>query len=338
MIPDSWMPMDAFPLTINGKVDTKKLPDPRIVSASLNYVAPSTEIAKSMLEIWERLLGTERIGCHDDFFKIGGHSLLAVQAANAMSLKLGKQIRVADMFECRTIAKLEEAIASKESIEEIPLFEDEQAPLSFSQQSLWFIEQFEEGTNAYHIPMLLKLRKKVDHGKLEGVLNKILDRHTILKTQIKTNLDGRSFQIVGQDKLVLTKSSLSQDEKAEKLKEKIDVVFDLSLGLPIRAELIDISGQDYLLVVAHHIAFDGWSEDLFYQELNSLYLDKQKEDAVPTLPIQYRDYSAWQKSQLQGHRFEKGLSFWQDKLQGFEILNSHVILADHQNLSTKARI
>ena len=185
MIPSAFVKLEAFPLTINGKLDRKALPDPEFISTD-DYVEPRSELEAKLCQLWQSLLGLEQVGITDDFFRIGGNSILAIQVSHRMSAVVNSQISVADVFKHKTIQQLERIISSGSQVI-IPVTSETQIPLSFAQERLWFIEQYEQGTNAYHIPMLLELSDSIDKPLLKEALLHIINRHEVLRTVFKLN-------------------------------------------------------------------------------------------------------------------------------------------------------
>ncbi|MBY7735371.1 phosphopantetheine-binding protein, partial [Francisella philomiragia] len=162
MIPKIYITIAYLPLTHNGKVSYKDLPKVDILNKS-SYIAPKTKLEKQLCQIWEEVLDLDKVGVIDDFFSIGGNSILAIKLSHRLSNLLDNQINVADIFKYRNIVKLseylQESITSRITISK---FDMDSYPLSFAQERLWFIEQYEQGTNAYHIPLLLSLNKSTE--------------------------------------------------------------------------------------------------------------------------------------------------------------------------------
>ena len=159
MIPSYYIPLDKFPLTVNGKLDRKALPEPEFKVKTDQYVAPRNEIEHKLCELYQSLLGIETVGVLDDFFRCGGNSILAIQLVFRINRELDSQIAVADIFQYKTISGLANIVTESENLV-IPVFDSMMLPLSYAQQRMWFIEQYEQGTNAYHIPMLFAVSTK----------------------------------------------------------------------------------------------------------------------------------------------------------------------------------
>ena len=326
MLPSILIPMESFPLTINGKLDKRSLPDPSLHWSSEIYVAPQTETEMELCFIWEELLGVKRIGITDNFFKIGGNSILAIQASHRMSMTLGYDIKVADMFRCNDISCLL-SHTSKNVQLSIPVVHTSRSSLSYSQERLWFIEQYEEGTNAYHLPEVYAFDSGVNLEAIRHALQQIVSRHEVLRSTIEQDIVlNQGVQVVHQESLVIEDIHLNVGEDYHPLvNAEVNRPFDLSKEYPIRARFYhDASEQKTILLInTHHIASDGWSTDLFEQELSTCYeayVKGDKEFKLPALGIQYKDYAIWQRSYLSGVLLEKQLSYWKEKLSGYQTL------------------
>jgi len=177
MVPDVLVSMGSFPLTINGKLDKKALPDPEF-RAFEGGDLPTTDIGSAICRIWQETLGSAKIGVTDDFFKLGGNSILAIQASHRMSKVLGCEMKVADILKYKTISQLLEHSLGRTQIT-IPKTDARRAVLSFAQERLWFIEQYEQGTNVYHMPIVFELEEHTDIAGIKYALQQIVSRHEI---------------------------------------------------------------------------------------------------------------------------------------------------------------
>ena len=228
------------------------------------------------------------------------------------------------------------------------VLEDHAFCLSFSQDRLWFIEKYLEGTNAYNIPIVFNIHSSTKLDILELSISSIVDRHEILRTLIKEDDESKVYQSVQnlQEYPFNIKKVIAIDQaQFEKtLEEQVNHIYDLHLEYPIRVCFYEVPNahqkaqkQYYLSIVVHHIAFDGWSLDILMRELETYYnyyLNQLKISeptlALPDLTIQYKDFALWQRCYLQGDRLEKLLCFWKNKLSGYEILN---LVSDQQRPS-----
>ncbi|MCH9660647.1 MAG: amino acid adenylation domain-containing protein [Bacteroidetes bacterium] len=333
MVPTSLVVMDSFPLTANGKLDRRALPDPELGSSNEEYVSPTTETEMTICSIWQEVLGLEKVGITDDFFRMGGNSILAVHASHKMDRALGCDVKVVDIFEYKTVSQLIIHSIGRTQVV-IPKTETKSSPLSFAQDRLWFIEQYEDGTNAYHIPAVLELGENTEKDGVKYALEKIVTRHDLLRSTIEQDENQTGIQVVYNRPLVMEEVFLTEEEDLEGLiKEDIDQPFKLSTEYPIRIKFYTIGLNNkasenafdriVLLVNIHHIAADGWSMEIFKRELSSFYeayLNKDTEFSLPPLEIQYKDYAVWQRSYLTGEVLESQLNYWKNKLSGYQTL------------------
>ncbi|WP_339145047.1 condensation domain-containing protein, partial [Croceitalea sp. MTPC5] len=181
-------------------------------------------------------------------------------------------------------------------------------PLSFSQQRLWFIEQYEGGTNAYHMPSVFELAPGTDRTAVEHALQGVVARHEVLRSTVRQGDGEDGVQVVHDVPLAIDWVAVDTEEQLDSmLQEDIDRPFDLSSDYPIRARFYGLgTDRTFLLVNTHHIASDGWSAEVFLRELFEHYRahTEDREVSLPVLDIQYRDYALWQRSYLTGKVLE----------------------------------
>ena len=318
MLPNVLVQLEAMPLTPNGKVDRKALPEPE--QDQRNYVAPRNELEQALCLIWQDILGITRVGVQDDFFQLGGNSILAISLSHRISTVLQREVSLATLFRHKTIAQLTEHGLSKQAVLIQPATVTEK-PLSFAQNRLWFLQQYEQDSSAYHIPLLLKLSSH-ETDWLAVALHAILERHQVLRSVYHTFDEQTELQLRDATTLRIEHQHCDLSRLDQWLKHQISLPFDLTEQLPIRASLIHTEQEQYLLLVIHHIAFDGWSVDLLLNEL-SLYqqhLVSAQPLHLPELPVQYSDFAIWQRQFLAVDELERQLDYWQQQLQGFEPL------------------
>ncbi|MBN8523117.1 MAG: amino acid adenylation domain-containing protein [Rickettsiales bacterium] len=209
--------------------------------------------------------------------------------------------------------------------------------LSFAQERLWFIDKYENGTNAYNIPIVYRLHNDIKLDILEKCFLNIVNRHETLRTVIKENKEGYGYQVVLDEPLKILKVTVADQEQLDHaLFKEVNHIYDLSLEYPIRVCLYKLDNgllknmdQYYLSIVIHHIAFDGWSHVIFFRELQmyyDYYLNQFKSlndslSSLPSLNIQYKDFAIWQRYHLSGIRLSKQLNYWKNKLNNYETLN-----------------
>lgn len=331
MLPSSFVSLESFPLNGNGKLDKNRLPEPDINNLD-GYVSPTTDTEITVCTIWQEVLGINNIGISDDFFKLGGNSILAIRASHRMSNALHIELKAADVFKYRTISQLISHTLGQTQVV-ISRNHSDQAPLSFAQERLWFIEEFEEGTSLYHIPIVYELGENTDPEGIHYALRQIVARHEVLRTTIQGDVQ-RAIQVVHQEALPIEEVTLSySDNLSSLLAEDIKRPFDLRKEYPLRIKLYnrpsgssESKGKAYttvLLINMHHIASDGWSIQIFHRELFAYYrafIENNKDFSLPETDIQYKDYALWQKKQLTGEALEKELGYWKKKLSGYQTL------------------
>lgn len=189
-------------------------------------------------------------------------------------------------------------------------------PLSFAQERLWFIEQFEQGTNAYHIPMLFELKDATDLSQLKSAIQQVVQRHEVLRTIFKETA-GEYVQIVLDETLAINEYRSSEVVIEEQIEKDIKTPFNLQADHPIRVSFYFDENSTKLLINTHHIASDGWSADLMMREISALY----NNETLPESTIQYKDFSLWQREYLQGQKLQEQIDYWQNKMDGYEPLN-----------------
>src|SRR5690606_5685941 len=315
-------------LTPNGKIDKKKLPDPlEERQAETAFVGPRNETETRLAQIWRDLLGNEQVGIYEDFFASGGHSLMATRFIAAVRKEYAVDVRLQDFFANPTIAGLAEHVVLGSKSSSLPAIQPynprpDRVPLSSNQESLWFIDQF-SGATQYHIPLVLKLEGAVDPLVLETALTTVIQRHEVLRTVIQ-NDNGVPHQVIKDVAEILIKrkecDGLQRDSDAlqQHIQQEIAEPFDLSVDPMIRASLIRTGTNcHFLILVIHHIAFDGWSTLVLLDELAGFY--KAYKDGTtpefPPPPFQYSDYALWQKQHLHGDLMKNKVRYWEEKLR-----------------------
>lgn len=333
MVPSFFMKMDALPLTPNGKINRKALPAPEHDRPELGraFIAPRTPVEQLVADIMAQVLGLEKVGVHDDFFELGGHSLLGVKLQSRIRGTFEIELPLRDLFENPTVAQLATVIErTKLTGQEFeappiePVSHDQELPLSFSQQRLWFLDQLEPDSPFYNIPTALRLSGKLDVDALEKSFAEIIRRHESLRTTFKA-VRGIPHQVISEDvDLQLEKKDLTasapEDREAEILrlaKEDAQKPFDLGNGPLLRVMLVKLGDEDNVILLnMHHIISDGWSVGVLIQEVAALYqaFTENKPSPLTDLPVQYADFAHWQRNWLQGEVMETQLNFWREQL------------------------
>lgn len=333
MVPAAFVIMDKFPLTHNGKVDKRKLPQPEYLVFD-EYIAPETATEQSIAQIWSGVLGQEKISANADFFEMGGHSLLATQVIGQIAEILEREVPIRAMFEHSTLQEFAQYVDSLEKVQfgHIPVVEREQMmPLSFSQQRLWFIYQLEGASSQYNMQVALRFSQGFSVDTLQRVLNTLVQRHEILRTTY-ADMNGRGVQIIHANQAVdinvvdLTSVAPEQasDELQALIRQDMTTAFDLTTDSMLRCTVVHLpdsnsdSNESALILSTHHIASDGWSMNVLSKEFMHLYraYSANKPAMLPALPIQYVDYAYWQNHTLDGSLMQTELAYWKEKLSG----------------------
>ncbi|WP_217225422.1 non-ribosomal peptide synthetase, partial [Streptomyces anulatus] len=278
MVPSSFIVVDNFPLTPNGKIDQKALPVPDVRPDSAGaFVAPRNEAERHIAALWAGLLGVSRVGVEDDFFELGGHSLLAAQVDARVRKLFGVRVSVRAVFEYPTVAGLARAVAR--AVDEAAGEADEAAgttvivprsgsgpvPLSFAQRRLWFLQQLDPSGVQYNLWSVLRLRGRLDEQALGDAVADIVSRHEVLRTTISVE-DGDPVQVIHPQPLTSmevtdVQGRTAPDEHARAIAvADVNRPFDLRTDAPIRTRLIRLAPDEHHLVISlHHIASDAWS-------------------------------------------------------------------------------
>ncbi|HBL28031.1 MAG TPA: non-ribosomal peptide synthetase, partial [Acidobacteria bacterium] len=337
MVPAVFVALPALPLTPNGKVDRRALPAPEgEAMARGGYVAPRTELERRLCEIWEEVLGVERIGIEDGFFELGGHSLLAARVLSRVRAALGIEVPLRTMFEhpsvgawCERLPELGGGLALPE-IE--VLASRERLPLSYAQQRLWFVDRLEGGSSHYNIPETVRVTGRLDTRAFARALQTIVERHESLRTVFR-EADGEVIQVIGDGAAFHLEekdlSGLAAEERAREVRrlalEDAQRPFDLGNDLLLRVALLRLSETEHVaLLNMHHIASDGWSMDVLLRELGTLYeaFRAGRENPLPPLRVQYADYAHWQRQWLRGEVLEEQLGYWRRRLADLPLVHS----------------
>ncbi|MEL5306740.1 amino acid adenylation domain-containing protein [Serratia nevei] len=323
MVPSAWVVVAALPLSPNGKLDRRALPEPQGVQSQAAYEAPQGEHETLLAAIWRELLNVERVGRHDNFFELGGHSLLAVRLTNRLQ-QMEWQLPLQVLFANPTLLALAQQL--RRTDEALPPIEamprGAALPLSFAQQRLWFLTQLEGLSETYHIPLALSLRGELDLPAWRQSLDALYARHEALRSRFVTVEGQPQAHILPADALPLTVHDLRgrQDaqSQARQLAQRLtEAPFDLTQGPLVRAALIRLADEEHLfLLTCHHIISDGWSTGILLRELGALYgaLRRGDADPLPPLPLQYPDYAAWQRRYLTPERLAAQAQYWRETL------------------------
>jgi amino acid adenylation domain-containing protein len=357
MVPAHFVLLDSFPLTTNGKVDRKALRAPsmrRTESSESSFageflgallekaansrgvpardrVRPQTETEKALIAIWSELLRVENPGVNDDFFNLGGHSLLVIKVISRIRDLFEVELPTQSLFEHPTIAGLAGVIAestragaSLRHIERRNVAGP--SPLSFAQEELWFQNQLAPESPVYNVVDAIQLRGRYNADALQKTMDELARRHEALRTAFSFR-DGRPVQDVlpeiGVSFREIDLGLLGREQRESEWKcvveEEGRKTFDLSRAPLFRAAVVHLSGQEHkLLLTIHHIIADEWSMEILHDEITQLYqaFSHGRPSPLPELPIQYADFAAWQRDWLRGDALDAQAAHWKKELAG----------------------
>ncbi|MBO7936061.1 amino acid adenylation domain-containing protein [Streptomyces sp. S9] len=304
MVPTAVVPLDRLPLTANGKLDRAALPVPEFASAGSGR-GPRTPQEQIVCDLFAQVLGLPRVGVDDDFFDLGGHSLLATRLIAQIRAAFGVELELRALFEgpapAAVAALLDTAGPGRLALTVRP--RPDVMPLSFAQRRLWFIHKMEGPSATYNIPLALRLTGELDRDALRTALGDVVARHESLRT-VFPEVEGVPCQRVLAPETAVPRLAVTPTTEAELpdvLAAAARHAFDLATEPPLRADLFELSAQEYvLLLVVHHIAGDGWSLGPLAADLTRAYTARTQGETPqwPPLPVQYADYTLWQNELL----------------------------------------
>lgn len=332
MIPAFLVRQEEFPLTQNGKIDKRSLPNPLMLGLSrgADFVAPRNEKEIKMAQIWTEVLEQEQVGIKDDFFTLGGHSLKAVKLIGRYAAEFGVKLKLQDLFTVTTIESQVRLLGEKPNADYQkinPIQKSESYQVSDAQRRMWVLSQFEGSSAVYNIPGSIQLERGVDIKNFIKAIEATIDRHEILRTVIKEDESGELRQWVKQrsdiDFKVDYKDYRLNENPPEEIKAFIksdeDNAFSLNHGPLIRVALLQQSNDEIIFYYnLHHIISDGWSMEVLSKDIMSYYNSFQSNELpnLLSLDIQYKDFSAWQFEQYEKTEFKLHQEYWLKTLGG----------------------
>ncbi|HDY8021028.1 TPA: amino acid adenylation domain-containing protein [Vibrio vulnificus] len=315
MVPVRIVFLANLPLTSNGKVDRFALPKPKKVSRSQASLAPRTYAEETLCELWEEVLDLDNVGVDQNFFSLGGNSAdISVFCALAQQ-RLGMTLRSTDVYASPTVAELASMHQSSVTMSITKRIKGH--PVSFSQERMLFIDQIEEQSDLYHIPLLLRLGRETDLARLEAVIERIYQSESVLHACYKQQSSGEYQVCFDTPDLRLSAFDVDNEEELlGEVRKQCRKPFDLHNEGAMRASIMRSKECAYLLLVWHHIAFDGKSISLFLHLLSKYYLKGTSNDdeGVNSSSINYTDYAAWQRIHQQGRDIDTAREYWKSKL------------------------
>jgi amino acid adenylation domain-containing protein len=338
MIPAAFVTVGALPLNANGKVDRRALD--ALAAASLeggegraasSYMAPRTPVESAIAQIWQEVLGVDRVGVTDNFFDLGGHSLLVMRVLSRIRCALHVDLPAQTLFEAPTVAALAELVERAGVTQGrgggTPQIEpaarevwEGRLPLSSGQRRLWFFEALDPGSSVLNVPAPLRLTGRLSPAALTAALTEMVRRHEALRTVFPT-WEGEPYQEVrpaGPAALPLVDlaglpASARESEAARLAADDARRPFDLAHGPLLRTALVRLAAAEHLLLATfHHIVTDGWSNEVFTRELLALHeaFAAGRPSPLPPLPAQYPDFAVWQQRWLTGDTVENLVATW----------------------------
>ncbi|MGW0179001.1 amino acid adenylation domain-containing protein [Nocardia sp. NPDC003345] len=330
MVPDVVLVLDALPLTPNGKLDRAALPDSAIVSRT-PYTAPAGRAETAVAEIFADLLGAERVGADDDFFALGGNSVLATRAVARINAALSADLAVRTLFDTPTVAALAAGIVPGEGPQTPrPVLDrmdrPERIPLSPAQHRLWLLNRSDQESAAYNIPLAIGLTGALDTSALRYAMSDVLERHESLRTRYPVGPDGSPYQEILPVAQVLRGGLevAGTDDAPGRIGELRTAGFDVTAQAPIRGLLLTTGEDEYVVaLVVHRIAADGASLGPLARDLMTAYLARVSGESPrwAPLPVQYADYALWQRAVVGDDSEENSvaarqLEYWRGRLRG----------------------
>lgn len=335
MLPSAFVQMERLPRTLNGKIDRKALPELETVRAEreVGDAVPRGPVEEIVAGIWSEVLKLPAVRRDDNFFTLGGHSLLVTHAILRVRDILKVELPIRSLFEAPTVVEFAEVInkrlgeGSQQKLTTIERVSREgELPLSYAQQRMWFFEHLSGGSASFHIPLGVRLKGRLNRPALEQTFGEIIRRHESLRTVFPA-IDDRPVQIIQEPTefhLPVVDFSRLPKEEAERQAERLAQEetlrrFDLAKGPLVRPTLMRLAEQEHVIICTmHHIIADGQSFEVVIAELSQIFatLSDGRPSPLPELTVQYVDYAAWQRGWLQGEELETRLAYWREQLAG----------------------
>ncbi|WP_460727184.1 amino acid adenylation domain-containing protein, partial [Nocardia heshunensis] len=346
MVPAAIVSLDAMPLNANGKLDRRALPEPEFEARE--FRAPATPAEENVAAVFAEVLGTEAaIGRDDDFFELGGNSLIATQVVARLGAALDTRIPVRVLFEAPTVAGLAARLETETRTGRRPALvageRPAEIPLSLAQQRMWFLNRFDTASAVNNIPLAVRLTGDLDVDALLAAVEDVLERHEVLRTVYPENAEGRGVQVIlPADQVRLDSAanagihgggtglfavSVNEADLRERIAELVLTGFDVTAAAPVRAGLFRVADAEtpthVLVFVVHHISGDGWSVRPLARDVMVAYAARANGEAPQwaPLPVQYADFALWQRETL-GHEddaeslISQQVSYWSSELAG----------------------
>jgi len=353
-VPSRIVVVEVFPRGPTGKVQRNTLAEAFAAHLIPPHDEPSGALEDQIAATFSAVLRQEQPGRHANFFQLGGDSLSGMRVIQALELQLGLSLPPSLLFACPSPRSLAERLAPMRNtlsgyqgesqelcadpgeLKRIPTAQPlagawpagcEAFPASHAQARLWFLQQLQTDLTAYHLPAVWRLSGSLDMAALEQALAALIERHPTLRTSFQL-LNSELVQIVHPAApFALEAKALASRNPAAVIQEWLEqeqlTPFDLTTGLLLRARLLEVDGQEHVLLINHHhIASDGWSRSVLSNDLAELYNAHHSGRApdLQPLSVHYQDYAAWQRQLLSGHRLRELRKDWISQLMDLEPL------------------
>ncbi|MFC9470800.1 non-ribosomal peptide synthase/polyketide synthase [Nocardia sp. NPDC056952] len=349
MVPSLLVQLDAMPINASGKLDRKALPEPDFRVSAAEFREPRTATERTVAALFAELLDVDVVGLDDDFFRLGGNSLIATRAIGRLQANFGVRVDVRDFFDSPTVAVLAKLVEGG-VVDDRPALvagpRPDVLPLSPAQQRMWFLNRFDPETGAYNIPIAVRLTGALDRDALRAAVGDLIARHEVLRT-VYPEVDGVGTQrvlpvaealevlaaevsssnhadgVAPGSSTLLDTLSIGAEDLPDVLAAVVLRGFDVTAAPPVRASLFEVDGDHVLVLVVHHIASDGWSAGPLVRDTMTAYYARA-EGVAPQwnpLPVQYADYTLWQRAVLGAEddadsQAGREIAFWRDSLAG----------------------
>jgi len=326
MVPDAFVALEKLPLTRTGKVDRRALPAPDWSQRAEEYVAPATEVEKQVAQVWQEVLGIDRIGVHDDFFEIGGHSLNATRIVLNLQARLSHDVSIRQLFLNPTIAELAVALSSESPdsspIEKIPsVARQPHYPLAPTQKPMWlaFNDVLRTQAPGWGFPQVIRIEGEIDLKIFDKALDALVQRHESLRVTF-AEIDGEPVQVMHDrvrvswlfHELSLSQRELQHEKMRQLLAEQLNAPMKNHPPM-LRVQLVRLDDQVHCVVMQlPHIISDVWTEHILVEDLAELYsaFKQERTPLLPELPVRYVDYAEWHQKRLGLPAMQEQKDYW----------------------------
>lgn len=316
MIPSYFVQMKNLPLTSNGKIDRKSLPEPnRKANVELKYEEPRNRTEQAIAVIWQDILSIdEKIGIKDNFFELGAHSLMVTMLAARIHKEMGVEIPLKEIFKNPYINRMSQYInkAKKSIYESIePVVKKESYRLSSAQKRMYMLNQLSKETINYNVPTVMKIEGIIKKERIEKVFKALIKRHEVLRTGFEM-IDDEPIQRIYEEVNFGIEYIESKEAEIDKKIQEFIRPFDLSKAPLLRLALVKLTENEHILLLdMHHIVTDAVSVGILVEEFMKLY----KGDSLPKIKLQYKDYAVWQRKIQNETRIKKQEKYWLNKFK-----------------------